>query len=148
MRAAIYLYHLSIHTRAAFRTAICTHICCSGVVQIDGHGRPRILTVPRRAMAAPQDTAGQRDSEAPQHRRVVDCTAGDKKKKTPLFFECCSSPRLSRACLGKIILVKQRTWKIHSLPFAFLLPFPTGGRPERAGGVAGKKTPLFGAILY
>eukprot|EP01046_Picozoa_sp_COSAG06_P060939 COSAG06_NODE_13162_length_1287_cov_1.602694_3_plen_47_part_01 len=47
MRAAIYLYYLSvyIHTRAAFRAAICTDICCSGVVQIDGHGRPRILTV-------------------------------------------------------------------------------------------------------
>ena len=86
MRAAIYLYYLSIYTRAAFRTAICTDICCSGVVQIDGHCRPKILTVPRRAMAAPQDTAGQRDSEAPQHRRVVDCTAGDKKKTQHSFL--------------------------------------------------------------
>jgi hypothetical protein len=37
-------------------------------------------------MAAPQDTAGQRDSEAPQHRRVVDCTAGDKKKTQHSFL--------------------------------------------------------------
>ena len=125
MRAAIHLYYVSIYTRAAFRTAIRTDICCSGVVQIDGHCRPKILTVPRRAMAAPQDTAGQRDSEAPQHRRVVDCTAGDKKKKTPLFFECCCSPRLSRACLGKIILVLNNAHgkSIHCR-LRFFFPFP------------------------